>query len=280
MDAVNAAMKAVFEVAWAPFSAAPLWVGLLVLGVAFGVVALIAMKYTTNQKRVARFKDRYQGHILAIKLFKDSFLVVITSLGKTLAWIGAYLGEQFKPMVVMLVPFVLLFAQMQMRLGYRPLELGKPVLLTIEVDAAKAPDAAVRIELPPGLEARAKPVREPSAGRLVVPIAAAAPGAHVVKLTYGGETVEKLVHAGDLDGAPMVMPVRSNDFWDRLLYPGEDSFGGASAFRRVALAYPVRPIDLFGLDLSFGSELGMACVFVLITIVAAFGLKDLFGVTI
>ena len=281
MDAVNAAMKAMFDVLWTPFDAAPLWVGLLVLGVAFGVVALLAMKYTTNQKRVGHFKDRYQGHILAIKLFRDSFSVVIGSLVKTLGWIGAYLGEQFKPMLVMLVPFMLLFAQMQMRLGYRPLDVGAPVLLTIDLaPGLSAEEMALELGLPAGLETRAKMVREPTENRVVVPIAATAAGAHVLKLTCGGETVEKLVHAGSIDGAPMVMPVRSNDFFDQLLYPGEDSFGASSKFRRIALAYPVRPIDCFGFDLSFGSEIGMAMTFVLITIVAAFGLKGVFGVTI
>lgn len=281
MDAVNAAMKTTFDVLWTPFAAAPLWVGLLVLGVAFGVVALLAMKYTTNQKRVGHFKDRYQGHILAIKLFRDSFTVVIGSLVKTLGWIGAYLGEQFKPMLVMLVPFMLLFAQMQMRLGYRPLDVGAPVLLTIDLaPGLSAEEMALELELPAGLETRAKLVREPTENRVVVPIAATAAGAHVLKLTCGGETVEKLVHAGPIDGAPMVMPVRSNDFFDQLLYPGEDSFGAASKFRRISLAYPVRPIDCFGFDVAFGSEIGMAMTFVLITIVAAFGLKGVFGVTI
>ncbi len=301
MDAVNAGMKGLFDVLWTPFAAAPLWFGLLVLGVAFGVVALLAMKYTTNQKRVEHFKDRYQGHILAIKLFRDALQPSVEVLvgrirddvaagllrpdldaeGVVSLMVGAYLGEQFKPMLVMLVPFMLLFAQMQMRLGYRPLDVGAPVLLTIDLaPGLSAEEMALEFALPAGLETRAKMVREPSENRVVVPIAATAAGAHLLKLTCGGETVEKLVHAGPIDGAPMVMPVRSNDFFDQLLYPGEDSFGSSSKFRRISLAYPVRPIDCFGLDLSFGSEIGMAMTFVLITIIAAFGLKGVFGVTI
>ncbi len=281
MDAVNRAMKSTFDVLWTPFASAPLWVGVLVLGVAFGVLALIAMKYTTNPKRVSHYKDRYQGHILAIKLFRDSFSVVISSLGRTLAWVGAYLTEQFKPMLVMLIPFMLLFAQMQMRLGYRPLDVGAPVLLTVDLAPGQSVEAmALSLQMPEGLESRTKMVREPGENRVVMSIAAKSAGAHVLKLTCAGETVEKTIHAGALAGAPMVFPVRSNDFVDQLLYPGEDSFGATSHFRRISLAYPVRPIDCFGFDLSFGSEIGMAMTFVLITIVAAFGLKGVFGVTI
>jgi hypothetical protein len=281
MDAVNAAMKRLFDALWAPFAAAPLWVGLLVLGIAFGVLALLAMKYTTNPKRVSHYKDRYQGHILAIKLFRDSFTVVISSLAKTLAWIGAYLTEQFKPMIVMLVPFMLLFAQMVVRLSYRPLDVGTAAIVTIDLaSGTPANEVDVKLELPPGLVQAGLAVREPSRQRVVVPIKATLPGAHVLKLTCGGETVEKTIHAGDLAGPPAVSPIRTNDFWDRLLYPGEPSFGASSRFESVALTYPIRAIPCFGIDLSFGSELGMMGVFVLITIVAAFGLKGVFGVTI
>lgn len=281
MDAINAAMRKLFALGWAPFDGMPPWIGLLVLGVAFGVAALIAMKYTTNPKRVTRFKDRYQGHILAIRLFRDSFTVVISSLVKTLGWVGCYLGEQFKPMIVMLVPFMLLFAQMQMRLAYRPLPLNEPTIVTVDVANAKTlDDVALQVSLPDGLALAGKMVRSPAAGRIVVPLVATQAGAYVARFTIGGETVEKTLHAGDLPGAPMVSPMRSSGFEDRLLYPSEDSFGAGSRFTKIELKYPVRPLDCFGVDLAFGSEIGMMIVFVLLTIVAAFGLKGVFGVTI
>lgn len=282
MDAVNAAMRKGFALAWAPFDRLPPWVGLLVLGVAFGVVALLAMKWCTNQKRVERFKSRYQGHILAIKLFRDSFTVVVGSLVKTLGWVGCYLGEMFKPMVVMLIPFALLFAQLQMRLGMRPIDVGKPVLVKVDLKPSKvaALDAAVDLDLPPGVELAAKPVHEPREHRVVLSLVAKEAGVHVLRFRHGGETVEKTLHAGDLPGAPMVSPMRSDDFLDLVLYPSEPAFGDASAFEKIELAYPVRPLPTFGLDLSFGAEWGLMLVFVLLTIVAAFGLKGVFGVTI
>lgn len=281
MDAVNAAARGLFDLVWRPFQGLPAWIGLFVLGVLFGVVALVAMKYTTNPKRVTAFKDRYQGHILAIKLFRDSFTVVMSSLAKTLFWVGGYLAEQFKPMAVMIVPFVLLFAQMQMRLGFRPLDLGKEVLVTVELDPARysgLPDVA--LELPDGVAAARPAVREPSMHRVVFALIPKAAGLHDLRFRFGSEVEVKSFAAGSLAGTPMVSPVRSADFWDRLLYPAEPGFSPTSAFTRISLAYPVRPLPFLGLDLSFKSDIGMMIVFVLLTIVAAFGLKDLFGVTI
>jgi hypothetical protein len=281
MDAVNAAMRRVFDLVWFPFQGLPAWIGLFVFGVLFGVVALIAMKYTTNPTRVTAFKDRYQGHILAIKLFRDSFTVVMSSLAKTLFWVGGYLAEQFKPMIVMIVPFVLLFAQMQMRLGFRPLDLGKEVLVTVELDPTRVPGLPdVALELPDGVVEVRPPVREPSLHREVFALKAVTAGEHLLRFRQGSEVELKSFAAGPLAGMPMVSPTRSADFWDQVLYPAESGFAPASAFTRIALAYPVRPLPFLGLDLSFHSDVGMMAVFVLLTIVAAFALKDLFGVTI
>jgi hypothetical protein len=280
MDSVNAAARRLFALLWTPFDGLPLWIGLVVVSALFGVVALVAMKYTTNPKRVTRFKDRYQGHIFAIKLFRDSFTIVVSSLVKTLGWVGCYLGEQLKPAVLLLVPAMLLFAQMQMRLGFAPLKLGQSVLLSVDLGANAPTDLKVAFDPPAGLELAAKPVREPSRHRVVVPLVARSAGAYVVKLTCGGETVEKTVHAGSLAGAPMVSPTRSNSWWDRVLDPAEASFGAGSLFQKVELAYPVRALPFLGLDLSFGKEWGMMIDFLVLTIVVAFALKGVFGVTI
>jgi hypothetical protein len=281
MDAVNAAARKVFDLLWTPFAGLPGWVGLFALGVVFGVAALLAMKYTTNPKRVTRFKDRSQGHILAIKLFRDSFTVVVGSLVKAVLWSGGYLAEQFKPMLLLLVPFALLFAQMEMRLGLRPLDVGKEVLVTVEVDPVRVtgiPEVAV--ELPAGVTQPRPAVREPKLKRVVFAFTPTVAGRHELRFRIGSEVVIKTFDAGDLPGLPRVSPVRSAGFWDQLLYPSEPAFSSDSQFQRIAFASPVRPLLLLGLDLSFGSEAGMMLVFVLLTIVVAFALKDLFGVTI
>jgi len=280
MDTVNAAARSVFDLLWIPFAGLPGWVGLFALGALFGVAALVAMKYTTNPRRVTAFKERSQGHILAIKLFRDSFSVVIGSLAKAILWSGGYLTEQFKPMLLLLVPFALLFAQMEMRLGLRPLDVDKEVLVTVEVDAARVPGLDVALELPAGVVQARPAVREPSKSRVVLALVPKTAGRHEVRFRVGSEVQVKTFDAGDLPGIPRVSPVRSADFWDQLLYPAEPGFSSASAFRRISYALPVRPLPFLGLDLSFGSEAGMMLVFLVLTIAVAFALKDVFGVTI
>ncbi len=280
MEAVNAATRRLFDVLWVPLAGLPGWVALLALGALFGVAALLSMKYATNPRRITAFKDRMQGHILAIKLFRDSFTVVVGSLVKAILWSGGYLAEQFKSVLVMLVPFALVFAQMEMRLGLRPLELDREVLVTVDVDAARVPGLDVAVEVPAGVVQARPAVREPSRHRVVFAFVPTLPGRHELRFRVGTEVEIKTFDAGDLPGMPRVSPVRSSGFWDQLLYPSERGFSPASAFERIAFACPVRPLPFLGFDLSFRSEAGMMLVFLLLTIVVAFALKDVFGVTI
>ena len=99
--------------------------------------------------------------MLAIKLFRDDLRVVVSSLGKTLGLISFYMGHQLRPMVVMLVPIVFLFAQMQMRLAYEPLPVGKKVYVDVELTNAAPGVDAVEVDLPAGLEMAGALVRVP-----------------------------------------------------------------------------------------------------------------------
>jgi len=279
MAAVNAGMNRLFGLLWAPFAGLDPWVGLAVISILLGIVALIAMKYCSNQRRIAALKDRYKGHVLAIKLFRDDLGVVLSSLGKTLGLISFYLGHQLRPMAVMIVPFVLLFAQLQMRLAYRPVDLGAKTLITVEVAGAPTD---VRMRLPQGVEPAGHPVRIASLGQAVFPVRATAAGLHELRFEMAGEVAVKSLHAGPARGRRLTMlsPLRSSGFWDQLLMPTEAPFPAASAFKSIALTYPILELPLLGVDFSFGSELGMGITFMVLSIVAAMLLKGVFGVTI
>lgn len=282
MSAINSAMTSIFGLIWAPFEGMNPWIGLTLLGVVFGILALLAMKYCSNQARIVELKDRYKGHVLAIKLFRDDLGVVISSLLHTLRLIGFYLGHQLRPMAVMMIPFVLIFAQMQMRLAYSPLPVGTETMVSVELSAQRpGEDVEVVAELPVGVELAGKPVRIPARKMVVYRLKVTAPGRHELRFQAGAETVTKSLHVGLADdGTPMVSPVRSASFMDLLLFPTEPTFEANSGFSKIALSYPVRPLPFLGIDWSFGMELGMGITFVIISLVAAFLLKGAFGVTI
>ncbi len=284
MSSFNSFFNGLFGAVWTPFRSIDPWVGLAVLSALVGILALIAMKYCSNQTRIAQLKDSYKAHVLAIKLFRDDLGIVLKSLGRTLVQISFYMGHQLRPMAVMMIPFVFLFAQMQMRLAYKPLDVGDKVNVTVQMENwATGSDGLpeeVTVEFPDGLELAGAKVHAPTIDRVMFPMRATKPGVYDLKLTCGSETVTKQIHVGMEEDLTMLSPMRSSSTTDLILYPTEEAFGDGSAFASIQVPYPVRELPLLGIDWSFGFELGMGLTFMILSIVVALLFKGVFGVTI
>jgi hypothetical protein len=282
MSSLNTFLNRAFSVLWSPFQHIDPWIGLTVLSVVFGILALLAMKYFSNQDRIVQLKDAYKAHVLAIKLFRDDLRVVLKSLGKTLLLISFYLGHQLRPMVVMIIPFVLIFAQMQMRLAYAPLPLDEKQYVEVQLapTVAEADVANLEVSLPPGVESAGPAVPVPSERRVVLPLVPRESGHYELEFRLGDETVTKSLRAGPDADLDMLSKVRSSSFGDLLLYPTEPSFGAGSQFAMIQVPYGIKQLPLLGIDWSFGFELGMGLTFMVLSIVAALLLKGFFGVTI
>lgn len=281
MSALNSILNQAFGALWAPFAGLDPWIGLLLWSIVVGVAALYAMKWCSNQERITVLKDRYKAHVIAIRLFRDDLWIVLLSMGRTLWTIARYMGHQLRPMLVLIVPIVLLFAQMQMRLAYEPLPLGQKVLVEVQMTGVRPGlDAQVELALPQGVELAGVVVPEVATRKVKIPLRATAPGAHELRLRCGTEEVTKSLHAGPAAKLVSLSPVRSAHFVDLLLYPTEQRFPEGSRFESIKIPYGIKPLSLFGIDWSFGMELGMGIVFMVISIVAALLLKDLVGVTI
>ena len=82
MKPFNAAMSAVFDLLLAPLGHGIAAFDLLVWPVLAGVVALLVYKHVSNQKGIARAKDRIQVHLLEIVLYKDDLIGVLDGCGK------------------------------------------------------------------------------------------------------------------------------------------------------------------------------------------------------
>ena len=294
MSAFHQALNKIFGVLWTPFENLNPWIPIWVFGAGFGVLALIAMKYFSNQKRIEEVKRSYQADVLAIKLFRDDLRVVLVSMGRTLWGIACYLGHNLRPMAVLIVPFFFLFAQMQMRLAYVPHEVGERVLIVMDRDGKAEPGSSVELarvvrlgtdeEATEAVVPAGTAVDLPDYRGAAFPVEGRIPGSYELVFQAGDETVRKAFHVraeGDEGTAlAMLSPLRSNSLGDQLLYPTEPEFDASSSFQRIETRCGIRPLPAFGFsDLAFGSELGMGLWFVVISILFAFLLKGFFGVT-
>jgi hypothetical protein len=253
----------------------------------FGVVALIAFKHVSSQRRIKAVKDRIKGHIIAIRIFQDDLRVVGGSVIKILGRNFQYLGLNFGPFIPLAIPFVFVIAQFVVRYAYAPVALlnepaaqlaGAGTLLEVQM-VKESPELvkSLKVILPDGVVALSPLVRVPSEGRAYQEIAATKSGVHELRIEIGDRVSEtKSFCAGDASLRVMQPRRVNNRDWYRLidpdhwpaLWPAEAGLPSSSPISTIAIAYPER--DLGWLP---GGEGGILLTFVVASML--FGLAAL-----
>lgn len=280
MSIINAVLRVVFDAALYPFRTLHPLVGLTLVSVVFGVFALLAFKWTSNQKKLDEVKRRIHAGLFEIRLFNDDLGAIFRAMFAILRHNVTYIRLSLVPLAVMLPPFVLVVAQLQFHYGYDGLEPGdttlvKMEMVEVEYDAEDRPIRPdVRLEVPDGLAIEAGPVFAPSLKELTWRIAAEDWGDHELVFHVGGETLTKTVQVsqGLIARRSTVKP---SSFVDQILYPAEPPVPSSVPVARITLDYP--PADA---GIGWESEIAWLVAFLVLSIVAAFALRKPLGVTI
>ncbi len=265
-------MSAIFDALLAPFGHEPAWFDLLLWPLLAGVLALVVYKRLSNQKGIQRAKNRIAAHLYEIRLFRHDPLVVLGSTGKIFFRNGIYVGHNLIPLAVLIVPMLVVIAQLVANYAFAPVPVGSVELLELRLDPkANVAPRDVRLELPAGVALDAPPVRTAD-GEIFWRLRAEAPGDHVLLLHVAGETLTKGWAVG---GDARKIPLMRTKRWDALLYPGEPALPADSAVQTIFLVYPERDLGLLP-----GGELGILATFFGVSLLAGFSLKGRFGVTL
>ena len=289
MNTLNAILLKVTSAVLYPFMGLPSQVALIVLSVIAGVLAALAFRYTSNQRALKRVADQVRASLLAMRLFRDDLRVALRGQAALFKASGLRLWHSLPPLAVLIVPFVLLLAQLAMWYEFRPLAPGDQAVVEVCI-APEAWDEYSHLELvPPDGVAVAGPVRAVRASK--------DDDANTCSITWGlrpqrtitnnqpltlrfrlGErqVAEKQLAVSDTGGTNellFVSPRRpGTSFWKRLLYPGEPAFPAASPVRAISINYGSRTNTLFGLAIPWWAT------FFIVSILAALALKPVIKV--
>jgi hypothetical protein len=276
MATFNRVASAIFDRLLAPFGAAPgwaPWLDLLLWSALSGVVALLVYKLVSNQRGIARTKNLIKLHLLEIRLFKEDLLGVLAATAKILLRNALYIAHNLAPMAVMLLPMLVILAQLVAWYGYDPLPEGSVRLLKLQLDREHAgvPATAVTLQLSPGVVLEAPPVRT-ARGEIAWRLRAETAGEHELVLRAGDEVQVKRLAVG---GSARKVPVLRTKSWESLLYPGEEALPRDSAFESIRVDYPPRALGLLP-----DGEPGILLAFLVLSLLVGFAFKGVLGVTI
>ena len=276
MSALNSLLRMLFDGVTYPLRGFPAIVGVALLSLITAIGMLLVFRHASNQEKMVEVKSRIHACIFEIRLFNDDLRAILRAQAEILRHNGTYIGLTIKPMLVMIVPIVLLIAQMQFHYGYSGLEPGKDTVLTVffkEDVGSGSEKPTVTVEAPAGLVVETHSVWIPANHEMSWRVGAEKFGEYELKIELGGDVYTKSVLVSD------AMARRSPNrlapgFFNQLLYPAEDPLPKSSPIQSIELDYPDEEVDLFGLSLHW------LIWFFVLSIAFAFSLRRVFGVTI
>jgi hypothetical protein len=272
MQTFNRISNALFDVVLAPFGHQHPLFDLLLWPTLMGVLAMAVYKAVSNQKSLERVKGQISMRLLEIRLFSHDIVQVLKSTAAILGKNFLYLGNHMIPMAVMLVPFVVILAQLVAHYAYEPSPIGSVELLHVRLDPdAGIPARDVTLELPEGIALEAGPVQTAD-HQAFWRLRAERPGDHVLAVKVGDTVYDKGWAVG---GEARRVPLKRLRGLEAVLYPGEEALPHSGPVESIELGVHPHP---FG-PLPAG-ELGIVLWTLILSLVVGFAVKGLFGVTI
>jgi hypothetical protein len=272
MSFLNAGLGKATDVALAPFSGLDPLVGLAVVSLVTAAAMLLVFKRTSNQEKLAEVKRSIHAGIFEIRLFNDDFRAIARAQRDIMRDNAKYLWLSLAPMMWVIVPLVLLIAQLQFHYGYAPVAPGNGVLLKVLLRDGSSAEG-VSLEAPAQVRLDTPAVWLPGAKEVVWRVRPSEPGRYDLRLKVGNETYSKQLQVAG--GVVRRSPVRlENNLLNLLLYPSEASLPDEGPVAAITVGYEERDLSVFGWDLNW------MVVYFALSLIFAFALKKPFGVTI
>jgi hypothetical protein len=232
---------------------------------------LLGYRATSNQDGIEKVKRQIAAGLFEIRLFNDDLRAILSAQGRILRHNFEYLRLNLVPMLWMLIPFVLVVAQLQFHYGFGGLETDRPTLLSVTLHEGAADD--VRLELPDGLRMDSPRVWIPGRREASWRLVPERPGTYDVTVRVADAAVVKRLVVSD-DVARRAPDRLSPGFLDQLLYPAEAPLPADGPVARISVRYADREVGLFGWETHW------LIVFLILSVGFAFAMKGRFGVTI
>lgn len=274
MQFVNSIITPIFDLLLRPLSGvSPVW-GLLIVSAVVGIIMVLIFKYTSNQDGIKGAKDKMGAYLMEIRLFKDDMRLMFAAQGRILRTNLTYMRYAVTPMLFMMVPVVLIIAQLAVRYADRPLRPGESALVKLKLEEFSFDETTpISVDSGEGLRLETPILRIPSKGEIDFRIGALEDGDHELAIHIGDETLTHPVLVSDK--VCRVYASRSKpDFWNMLLYPGQLPIPQESAVEEISVKLPPQTISLFGWNINW------LVLFFIASLISGYSLKGVFGVEV
>jgi uncharacterized membrane protein (DUF106 family) len=245
MSVLNALLDRTFDVLLRPLAPLPVFLSLAVVSLATAIAILLVARAASDQPALAAIKRQIHADLFEIRLFRDDLRLMLRAQADILRHNATYLRLSLVPMLWIVVPFVLLVAQLEAHFAYSGIAVGQSVTVTAQLKAADAESPAAALEAPAGIRVETPAIWLAALQQVVWLVVADRAGDYVLRVRIQGETYSKTLHASD--GLTRRSAVRhGTGLIDQALYPSEEPLPASAPVASIGVAYPERRVNLFG----------------------------------
>lgn len=262
-----------------PFSFINDFWGIFFLSLITSLVVLVVYKYLSSPSKIRKAKDKIKANILAIRLYKDFWKVIIGSFFKSLFYILKYFALNIGVIIIILPLLLPLFVQMDVRYGMRPFQPGEEFI--IEATFSQDPNS-LDIQLlesenfKPTMnpvfinafkdEEKTKPMREVN-----WKVKVTGEGNAKIRIKVNDNIFEKTLLIGKHHKA-----LSNKKFMDssleHFIYPVESLFPGKSDLNYIHIDYPGKIVSFLGLRIHW------IIIYLVLVLIIVLALRKRFGV--
>jgi len=238
---------------------------LTVFAILTAAFSLVIVRWTSNQKAIRKIKDSIGAHVLEVRLFSDQPRVVLRAYVGLLRSLSGYLLCALPPALVLTLPLLLIFGQLEDRFENSPVTPGFDFLVSASLGSGDSlPDVALR--LPPDLYQTAPAVRIAPEREIDWRIQAKRSGVFDLHLVLQGQEISKRVVVGS--AASSIAPRRVvGNVLQQIMSPSEPPLPHGGSVQQIQIQYPARLFDVGPW------RVGWIAPYVVLTIIAALLLR-------
>ncbi|MBN1223264.1 MAG: hypothetical protein JXB23_08430 [Candidatus Aminicenantes bacterium] len=271
----NSVFGKIFDYLLLPFRSMNPWIGMTVISLLTGLLMLLIYRYTSNQTGIKKVKNKIKAHLLEIRLYKDSLGLSLKAQGNILLANVKYIGLNFRPLLVMIVPVLLILIQLNFWFGYETLKTGQSTLLKVKLTEGTNPVRTdIALDPSPDIKMEVPPLRIEEDAEINWRISPQTKGTHDIRIVIGSQKITKSI-VTDVDRLSKISPIRHNrNFFNNLFYPVEKPIQSEIPVKSIEIAYPSKHLNLFGLNVHW------LIAYFALSIVFGFAFKGVFKVEI
>lgn len=285
MESFNRIVTYLFSLALTPFQgAAAIW-GLLAVSIVAGILLVYIYGLISNQAALKRVKKRITAGIYESVLFRHDLPTSLKAQAGMLLGGVRYFALAIPPILVLLIPSLVILAQLNLRYGARALNTGEHAIVTVELNSEDAlfstelTSAEKGLQITPPLRDldaqsvswRVDTLKKPHLGEQLNP-SSISPDPVLTLTVNGAQADQQLFTLSQ----PSILPTaKHNSPWLQLLYPGGSvPTNLRSQVSAITIAYPEQQISVAGITINW------LLLFLLVSIISGLVASKLVGIEV